>query len=357
VIVVTAIADEVPSFQDWAQARRHILFMGNLKFAFWRQLPWILMGLAHHNVDEARACCRRALQIFQGMGDDAGHHWVSLLLLLPGSPGHAQMLAFVAGAAVEILPLLHRMAARFKLVPITERWVESRHALIKRMLHTATHASALHVAFVGCQQMLRELLLHRPSAFMDLTACLAEVRNPMLALRSLGLLRHEQVLNWLHSEKREALSRHLRPRVIELIYHVDSATLHRDLPSEFEDAGDVDDDPPDGGGPPPPSPPSPPQPGTPTPTGDPFPPSDSDHEREPPGAGGPAASSGSACGGASCGSSGLVGGLAMSSSGHKSSSSSLPAGSVSPSGDLHDRLWAKYALEFLRCLIDGFAEL
>ena len=131
---------------DWGQARRHILLMGTLKFALWRQLPWVLIGVAHHSSEIAIECASLGLQLFDASPDETQHHWVTLLLCSVGSAGRAQLVAFINGASLQTLPLLQRMVARFKFIPIVERWIESRHALLKRQLHGASHASAVHVA-------------------------------------------------------------------------------------------------------------------------------------------------------------------------------------------------------------------
>lgn len=55
------------------------------KTSFWFQLPWILFGLAHHNVAKAKGCCRRALRLGRaglGNGTAGTKHFVSKALAI-----------------------------------------------------------------------------------------------------------------------------------------------------------------------------------------------------------------------------------------------------------------------------------
>ena len=45
-----------------------------MKLSFWRQLPWVIMGSSHYDVDRARRCARRALRLFQALGPGAVVH-------------------------------------------------------------------------------------------------------------------------------------------------------------------------------------------------------------------------------------------------------------------------------------------
>ena len=100
---------------------------------------------------------RRALALFNTAGDVARHHWLSLLLLGAGTIGLRQVLAFIAGASRREMPFLWRMAARFAFAMITERWVESPHALKNKCLMGAPNASVVHVAFSGILQTLENM--------------------------------------------------------------------------------------------------------------------------------------------------------------------------------------------------------
>ncbi|CAE7765568.1 unnamed protein product [Symbiodinium sp. CCMP2592] len=238
-------ADQTAVINDFNHARRYSMLVCTLKFSHWEQLPWLLLGIAHHDTQTARSCAARALQL-----QDAApcEHELARLLCSAGSQGRAEMTAFVRGEPLSNLALLKTHASKFKFVPISERWVESRHALIKRHLRKCTHASALHVAFMSCQSLLRDIFQNMPHEFERLVLLCELTKNPLLALQSVKLHWHPQVQRVLQTSQKE-LARSYRPWVIELLYHVDKATLFQDLPA---DGGFVPDDN-DGGDPPGPS--------------------------------------------------------------------------------------------------------
>ena len=297
---------------DCSHAKRYCMLVASLKFSHWEQLPWVLMGVAHHCPDTARRCAARALQLYTASGPDATQHPVSRFLCSPGSQGRAEMEAFIAGQTLPHLPLLRCTAAKYKFVSICERWIESRHALVKRQLRKATHVSAQHVAFAGCQPMLRELLLQKPLELNQLISMCQLTRSPLLALKSVNLHYHPVVRRLMLSE-RARLGKKYRPWVVELL---DRETLFQPLPMDGgyvgHDDHNGDDD--DGGD----------QDGG-------HPPDNSREELAP---------------------SGPVGSDSAPESGPQPGSSTHDASSSSSGGILHDALWCKYAVEHLRHFID-----
>ena len=167
---------------------------------FWEQLPWLLMGIAHHDSRKARTCAARALHL-----QDASpcEHELARLLCSAGSQGRREMTAFVRGESLSNLPLLQSYASKFKFVPISERWVESRHALIKRHLRKCTHVSALHVAFMSCQSLLRDIFQNMPYELERLVLLCELTKRPLLALQSVKLHWHPRVQEVLQTAGRE----------------------------------------------------------------------------------------------------------------------------------------------------------
>ena len=223
---------------DFNHARRYSMLVCTLKFSHWEQLPWLLIGISHHDCQKARRCAARALQL-----QDAApcEHELARLLCGEGSQGRHEMSAFVRGEPLSNLPLLQSYAAKFKFVPVSERWVESRHALIKRHLRKCTHASALHVAFMSCQSLLRDIFQNMPHEFERLVLFCELTKSPLQALQSVRLHWRPQVQRVLQTNRAQ-LGRSYRPWVIELLYHVDWATLFQDLPSDGGFVPDNSDD-------------------------------------------------------------------------------------------------------------------
>ena len=105
---------------DFTAARRHIIFTLTLKLSFWRQLPWILFGLAHHIPTAARECGRRALSLARNLSDEAlrALPWFAQVILVAGSGVHGQFLDFVGILTpLRELPALERIVALFPLHP------------------------------------------------------------------------------------------------------------------------------------------------------------------------------------------------------------------------------------------------
>eukprot|EP00969_Alexandrium_andersonii_P281435 12441727-Alexandrium_andersonii.AAC.1 len=78
-------ADRSAVLGDFAAARRHVVFTLGIKMAHWGQLPWKLFGLAHPETTVARECGRRALALYAAAGDTFPHHWLTAVLMTPGS--------------------------------------------------------------------------------------------------------------------------------------------------------------------------------------------------------------------------------------------------------------------------------
>ncbi len=75
---------------DFATLRRYLHFTLRLKTAHWRQLPWLLFGLAHWDRPQANECGRRALRLYASAGEGTREHWLTGALcgLQPGRRVH-----------------------------------------------------------------------------------------------------------------------------------------------------------------------------------------------------------------------------------------------------------------------------
>lgn len=149
--------------------------------------------------------------------------------------GQQQLVRFVnEEATLSELPLLESWAARLRFAMISERWIESRHSLMKRSLASSPSVSAAYVAFQGILTPLRKLLVEEPQAIdLERLAALCMVtRNAQMALKNMGLWTHPSIqahLTATHGSKGQ-LGRGFRPEVVRVIYHVDDATLYQPLP-------------------------------------------------------------------------------------------------------------------------------
>ena len=87
--------------EEWYQVMTHIHGYLRLKFAFWRTLPWLLCGVAHHQVEKAILCAISAIQMFDAVDDVTKHHRLSLAILAPGSVCRQQMESFIEDGDVK----------------------------------------------------------------------------------------------------------------------------------------------------------------------------------------------------------------------------------------------------------------
>lgn len=216
---------------EFGRARRHLIMVFVLKFSHWRQLPWLLFGIAHHDAAVAKRCAARACLLFASSPQEVQRHPVVSLLCRPGSVGHEQLRRFSRGdAGLRELPVVASAVGKLKFAPIAERWVEGLHATSKRFLKNAPHHSALHLAWSIVQAPLQHLIQQRPDVVSQLADLCWQVRNTRRALNEVGLWWHPEVQGLVArcvGQMRD-LGRSHRHWIIELIYHVDRNTLFQD---------------------------------------------------------------------------------------------------------------------------------
>ena len=95
--------------EEFARGRRHMIFTILLKTAFCKNVPWVLLGCAHHVPEKARACARRAIRLYEGASELVKAFWLVETLCSPGSIGRAQLTLFRDGQPLLNLPLLETM--------------------------------------------------------------------------------------------------------------------------------------------------------------------------------------------------------------------------------------------------------
>ena len=133
--------DRAIVIENFARGRGHVVGFFSIKFGHCRQLPWLLLGLAHWVPEVAQERMARAVAL---LTHASSGHWLAVILLSPGTLGRTQVDRFVLdGYSLDALPFLKRMAGRMMLAPVTERWVEGLHSVARRWLGLARSASAV----------------------------------------------------------------------------------------------------------------------------------------------------------------------------------------------------------------------
>ena len=232
----------------FAAARRHVKYIAVMKFAFWRRLPWVLAGIAHHDRDIAVACAARAVDLFAQGLDEGRKHWISQVLCTPGELGHTQLQLFLNGTDLFELPFLARMAARFRFVLISERWVESLHALNSRYLTYGPNCGVRHLVFHNMLLPLQRALAENPDVFTKFAEYGRQTRNIAGAAAALGFWHHPGIVrlrsNYQSKNMISNLQRKHYSEVVKILYHTDIESMYQPVPSV------VDGDDNDGGQPP-----------------------------------------------------------------------------------------------------------
>ena len=270
-IVALSHAGRGRMVEEFARGRRHIMFTIQLKAAFYKNLPWVLLGCAHHVLEKARACARRAIELYEGASELVKAFQLVHELCSPGSIGRAQLTLFRDGQPLRNLPVLEGHVSKMKFCMCVERWIESRHALAKKHFSNAAVAKSLHLAFHIVMPVLRGILLGKQNTEMlTLADCCYETRTSLKTLEIFGLLNHPTIQKILESHSKRDLDRGGRGTVVEVLFHVDGPTLMQPLPVFGSTPK------------PPPPPPSAPRPALPPPPPSPSAPSSSLHPPPPP---------------------------------------------------------------------------
>ena len=114
--------------EEWERGVRYIVENLQLRLAFFKALPWVLMGGAHPDVDVARALLHRALELWEALPQATKPLQHSKAIELFTGPLRSVLDAFLAGSgALEDYQPLEHFLAPFSFVQIAERIIESAH--------------------------------------------------------------------------------------------------------------------------------------------------------------------------------------------------------------------------------------
>ena len=162
--------------RDFAAAYRHVVFTLTTKLSMWSQLPWLMYGMAHHNKLLAQTCAAKVLAKRRAVADWSLEHNITNAMLQDSSVV-AEMERFAAGEPLETLPLLLEWVAKFRFTPVSERWIEGRHAQIYQLLKGRYNAGPAFVAFKDSLLPLTRLLHASPEAYDDLQEAFVQVQH------------------------------------------------------------------------------------------------------------------------------------------------------------------------------------
>lgn len=136
-------------FLDWETAKGKILTEMTAKLAHFSQLPWKLLGLAHHDRHKAAHAAQECLALWKQGGVQCRHRQCQRFLNpdYPESDSDPALRSLVdrmaTGESIEgpdFVPL-RRWLCRFQTIRLAERTVEGTHAVVTRSLKRAPAAS------------------------------------------------------------------------------------------------------------------------------------------------------------------------------------------------------------------------
>ena len=142
-----SLEDRRVIIDDFDTARQHLAFILRLKLSSWQRLPLAMVGMAHHEPELARAQMQRCLDMFDSK--EAGYiHPLCEEVLAVGSRIREQIEAvLLLGAELYHQEDLCKHLARWATIVVTERFIEGRHAAMKKTLRAAPHHGPAYVAF------------------------------------------------------------------------------------------------------------------------------------------------------------------------------------------------------------------
>lgn len=119
-----------------------------------------------------------------------------------------------------------------RFASVSERWIESRHAIAKRHLSNAPNSSATHLAFHGLQRPLRDFFQSGATDLEELAAFCERMSKPIDCLREMGFWQHPVVVRLREAVPHWKINHNLQSEIADILYHVDAFSLHAPLPAD-----------------------------------------------------------------------------------------------------------------------------
>ena len=220
--------------RDFQHGRRHIWLGFHIKFSFWQILPWFFFGIAHFRIDIAKAICRKCLEMRDASPALPHEHWlIAELLVNPLARKQMVEFGYNLASCMSEFPILEWFCGCFRFSLTSERWVEALHAVSARLGASSHHIGPVHLGFHTALPAVREGLAGDAQCLTELANHASKVSNPLECLRTCGLMGHPETQKLLQPGfgSIQHLNQSNRSKMIQILFHTDSATLHADLPS------------------------------------------------------------------------------------------------------------------------------
>ena len=232
--------DRIWILEDFEAGRQHLQFSFVMQTSCWTNLPHRLCCLGHFDESIARSESAQCLRLWIGMSDQerAGAHPWSKALLGTGDLGQ-QFRAFIRGTPLLECEKLDRVASKFKFIPLSEKPIEGRHAIIHKTLKQASNSGPVFLSMSERMPVLMRLSTQDMTLFEDFAKTADSLYHPLQAAVSMGFSNHPDLAPLVANVFQQgrdrhscmvwgATHKHSKP-VKKVVYHVDSTAQFMDL--------------------------------------------------------------------------------------------------------------------------------
>ena len=220
---------------DFTAARTHLVYVMDLKLALFTSTPHQLLSLAHPDLEKARLACANAYSMAVASNDRGCRlHHITEQLCFSSSDLNAQFLAFIGGASLDGCPELAQLRARWRLIPIVETFIESRHRDMKMEGKRATRTSPSGISLRLRSGEIERMIKSRPATLLELADLGGPMRSMDGLLFHLDLALHPTIVDAMVRSGLESLDTLFRghrnhPLVEAVVYRKDLGTQFRDV--------------------------------------------------------------------------------------------------------------------------------
>lgn len=187
-------------FGDLERAKSNIKLGLQLKLSYAQSVPFLLAGIAHHDLPTARDCARRCVAQFDSPAagheqqSSTRHHRLSGIALQPGSAIRKDIQKFLGGggggAGLHQRAALQGCVLKLKFTMVTERSVDRLHAMGKSGITKAPHHSESFFSLAVRKRELERLLEDRPDVVKRMVDVQDRLRTPEVVGGALNMQHH-----------------------------------------------------------------------------------------------------------------------------------------------------------------------
>ena len=207
-------------FGDWRMGATKVMTLLTLKTECWKQLPWLLIGLAATNEEDARKVANAILDKWAVDPRREVHHRITWQLLQPGSQFVNQLQDFADGRPRDQLSRRFLTeVAKYRFIPIVETTIEEKHARVSQGWRQH-YISPVRVSLCNRMPMLERLILKEQIQVPELLEAFTSVRQLRLVPGLLNVETHHLLL-----DRSNLSSQYLRNIIMSIVYQTNLESM------------------------------------------------------------------------------------------------------------------------------------